>query len=89
MGDLVSSIGLAAAALTALSYVPQVRKAWPRHSTDDLSLKMLVALTCGLLLWIVYGISKGDWVIIGSNIVAASLSGSVLLFKVRDIISRR
>jgi MtN3 and saliva related transmembrane protein len=33
--------------LTSLSYIPQVRKAWQRGSTSDLSLKMLVALTAG------------------------------------------
>jgi MtN3 and saliva related transmembrane protein len=87
VNDFVSYVGLAAAGLTSLSYLPQVRKAWPRNSTDDLSLKMLTALTSGLCLWIFYGIGKGDWVIIGSNIIAASLSASVLAFKIRDMTS--
>ena len=43
-------IGACAAVLTSLSYIPQVRKAWPRGSTSDLSLKMLVVLTAGLTL---------------------------------------
>ena len=30
MNQLISFIGVAAAALTSLSYIPQVRKAWPR-----------------------------------------------------------
>ncbi|MCP1762422.1 PQ-loop repeat-containing protein [Bradyrhizobium japonicum] len=38
-------VGGIAAFLAALSYVPQVRKAWPRSSTGDLSLFMLGALT--------------------------------------------
>jgi MtN3 and saliva related transmembrane protein len=45
--DFAPWIGAFAAALTSLSYVPQVRKAWPRGSTDDLSLTMLVVLTVG------------------------------------------
>ena len=48
-------IGACAALLTSLSYIPQVRKAWPRGSTSDLSLKMLVVLTAGLTLWVGYG----------------------------------
>jgi MtN3 and saliva related transmembrane protein len=87
--SLIPWIGVVAAALTSLSYIPQVRKAWPRGSTNDLSLKMLVVLTTGLLLWAGYGLLKGDWVIVGANGVGATLSGSVLAFKIRDIRSGR
>lgn len=82
--QLMSWIGAAAAVLTSLSYIPQVRKAWPRGSTGDLSLKMLSALTTGLVLWIVYGLLREDWVIVAANGVGATLSGSVLAFKIRD-----
>ena len=77
-------VGALAAFLSSLSYVPQVRKAWPRGSTADLSLTMLVVLTLGLSLWMVYGIIRGDWVIIAANAVGASLAGLVLAFKIRD-----
>ena len=83
--SFVPWIGVAAAILTSLSYIPQVRKAWPRGSTKDLSLHMLVVLTSGLLLWVVYGLLKGDLVIVMANCVGAALSGSVLAFKIRDI----
>jgi MtN3 and saliva related transmembrane protein len=83
--SIVPWIGVLAAILTSLSYIPQVRKAWPRGSTKDLSLHMLAVLTGGLLLWIVYGLLKGDWVIVTANCVGAALSGSVLAFKIRDI----
>ena len=87
--SLMPWIGVAAAVLTSLSYVPQVRKAWPRGSTADLSLTMLVVLTTGLLLWVGYGLQKGDWVIVAANSVGGSLSASVLAFKIRDIRSGR
>jgi MtN3 and saliva related transmembrane protein len=83
--SLMPWIGASAAVLTSLSYIPQVRKAWPRGATEDLSLKMLIALTSGLLLWIGYGLLKGDWVIVAANGIGAILSGSVLVFKVRDM----
>jgi len=85
MQNIVPWIGVCAAVLTSLSYIPQVRKAWPRGSTADLSLQMLIALTAGLLLWIGYGLLKSDWVIVAANSVGAILSGSVLIFKVRDM----
>ncbi len=81
-------IGVCAAILTSLSYIPQVQKAWPRGSTKDLSLHMLVVLTAGLSLWIGYGLLKSDWVIVAANSVGAALSASVLMFKIRDIRAR-
>jgi MtN3 and saliva related transmembrane protein len=86
---IIPWIGACAAVLTSLSYIPQVRKAWPRGSTADLSLKMLIALTTGLLLWIGYGLLKSDWVIVAANSAGAILSGSVLTFKIRDICSEK
>jgi MtN3 and saliva related transmembrane protein len=83
--SIVPWIGVCAAVLTSLSYVPQVRKAWPRGSTKDLSLHMLMVLTTGLLLWIGYGVLKTDWVIVAANSVGAALSASVLIFKLRDM----
>ena len=83
--SIIPWIGVCAAVLTSLSYIPQVRKAWPRGSTRDLSLHMLVVLTTGLLLWIGYGVLKSDWVIVAANSVGAALSGGVLVFKIRDM----
>jgi MtN3 and saliva related transmembrane protein len=83
--SVIPWIGVCAAVLTSLSYIPQVRKAWPRGSTRDLSLHMLVVLTSGLLLWIGYGLLKGDWVIVAANSVGAALSAGVLIFKLRDM----
>lgn len=78
-------LGIVAAALTSLSYLPQLQKAIPRNSTSDLSLKMLVALSTGLCLWVVYGVAKDDWVIILANSIGAMLSLAVLGFKIRDL----
>lgn len=85
LGALGPAIGALAAALTSLSYLPQVRKALPRQSTADLSLKMLVVLTIGLVLWVVYGAIRGDLVIVVANSVGAALTGTVLACKLRDL----
>nr|WP_244554006.1 SemiSWEET family transporter [Bradyrhizobium arachidis] len=65
--------------------MPQVRKAWPRGSTGDLSLGMLSALTLGLGLWVIYGAIQGDWVIVLANVAGATLAGIVLGCKIRDL----
>ena len=82
--SVISLLGGCAALLTSLSYLPQVIKAWPRGSTDDLSLPMLLALTAGLALWVAYGIAKTDVVIIIANCAAVALTGAVLGCKLRD-----
>ena len=81
----LSLIGGIAAVLTSLSYIPQVRKAVPRGSTQGLSLKMLIALTSGLALWVCYGFIKGDWVIVIANTVGGVLTCGVLACKIRDM----
>ena len=81
---LISFIGLLAATLTSLSYIPQVKKALPAGSTDDLSFKTLVTLAIGLALWILYGFLKIDYVVILANAVGIFLVAILIAFKVRD-----
>jgi MtN3 and saliva related transmembrane protein len=81
---LITIIGLLAAALTSLSYIPQVRKALPSGFTGDLSSKTLAVLAAGLALWTVYGMLKGDYVIIVANAVGLALVSTLIGFKIRD-----
>jgi MtN3 and saliva related transmembrane protein len=46
---------------------------------------MLVVLSADLCRWIVYGVLKGDWVIMLANSIGATLSLAVLGFKIRDL----
>lgn len=80
-----SILGFLAAALTSVSYIPQLQKAWPRGATEDISLKMLLVLCTGLSLWIVYGLVQGDWIVAIANAVGLSLVGAVLACKIRDL----
>jgi MtN3 and saliva related transmembrane protein len=52
---------------------------------EFLSLKMLVALSAGPWLWVIYGVAEDDWVIILANSIGATLSLAVLGFKIRDL----
>lgn len=46
---------------------------------------MLAALTFGLSLWVVYGLLRHDWVVVGANAIGAALAAVVLGCKVRDL----
>ena len=81
---MIQALGIMAAALTSLSYIPQVQKAWPRGSTDDLSFRTLAILAAGLSLWIVYGLARSDAVIITANAVGLSLILFLMGLKWRD-----
>jgi MtN3 and saliva related transmembrane protein len=81
---LITIIGLLAAALTSLSYIPQVKKALPAGSTEDLSSKTLAVLAAGLALWIGYRHPQGDFVIIVANAVGLALVATLIPFKIRD-----
>jgi len=77
-------IGVTAAMLSSLSYIPQVKKVWSGQPTEDLSSRTLIALTCGLALWVVYGAIKPDWIIVVANSAGAALTGYVLFHKLRE-----
>ena len=43
----------------------------------------MIALTCGLVLWVAYGAVKADWIIIAANITGTGLTGYVLYHKLQ------
>jgi MtN3 and saliva related transmembrane protein len=75
------AIGLVAAACTTAAYLPQLRKAWTTGQTDDLSLKTLLLLACGVGLWVVYGVMQGDIVIILANGISFALVAALIYLK--------
>ena len=77
-------VGFVAAFCTTVSYIPQVKKCWQTGSSGDLSLKMLLILAAGIGLWVVYGILKGDWVIIIANAVSLLLLLNLVFFKLKE-----
>jgi MtN3 and saliva related transmembrane protein len=80
MSTFATVIGLAAAVCTTAANLPQLKKAWTTGQTDDISLKMLLLLACGLVLWVAYGVLQKDIVIILANAISlALLSGLVCL----------
>jgi MtN3 and saliva related transmembrane protein len=78
-------LGYAAALLTMFSFVPQLVKMIHTKSVNDVSLPMMVQLSCGLFLWMLYGIHLKNAIIVLANLVSFSTltAGILLYFKYR------
>lgn len=83
--DMIASdwIGSSAATLTTLSFVPQVWQVWRTRHTHDISLSMYATFTCGIALWLAYGLLLSAWPIIIANAITLLLAGAVLVMKLR------
>lgn len=81
--NYITIIGFIAAAFTSTAFAPQVYKAWKLKETKDVSFLMVLMLTVGVLLWIVYGLLRNDIVIIIANVVTLVLASTVLIFKIK------
>lgn len=76
-------IGLAAAILTTVAYVPQAIKSVRLRSTGDISIIMYIAMNAGILLWLVYGIAISNLPVILANSVTIIFTGTILFMKIR------
>ena len=63
-------IGALAAILTMFSFIPQIFKSLRTKSVEDVSPVTLFQLSAGVMLWIIYGISRQDPIIIIANAVS-------------------
>jgi len=77
----IDALGLFGAFLSAITFIPQVYKAWQTKSTGDLSVWMIFILLANVTTWLVYGIVKEDFAIILANSIILSLSLLLLYFK--------
>jgi MtN3 and saliva related transmembrane protein len=76
-------VGLAAAFLTTVAFLPQVFHTIRTRSTHDISLRMYSLYTAGIFLWLVYGLFLHDLPLIASNTITFLLSGTILTLKLR------
>lgn len=76
-------IGIAAAILTTVSFLPQIIRIHRTHHTTDLSLFMYIIFTIGVALWLLYGISIRSLPVIAANCVTLALAGYIIIMKIR------
>lgn len=84
MGDIIwDVVGISAAALTSISFIPQLIKGFRTKRMDDVSAEMLGLLMLGLFLWLLYGIHIDDYIVIGSNVFGIITLAFTLALKMR------
>jgi MtN3 and saliva related transmembrane protein len=70
-----------AACITTLAFLPQIVKVLKTRSAKDVSLFMLLQLSLGVFLWVLYGIHLKNVIIIAANSVTlASLIVLLVLY---------
>lgn len=81
--QLTPYVGYAAGALTVLSLIPQVLRAWRTKQTKDLSVRTFLLLITAGVLWLTYGFLASDTPVIATNAGMVVLNGAILGAKLR------
>jgi len=88
-GTLLTILGIAAGILILSGWVEQIIKGYRTKSLKDVSKYLMILISGGAILWLVYGIVVSDVFIIGTNMAAIVLMTIVLVMKKRyDDISK-
>ena len=82
-GTLLTILGIAAGVLILSGWVEQIIKGYKTKSLKDVSKYLMVFISGGSILWLIYGIIVEDIFIIGTNIAAIFLMMIVLFMKKR------
>jgi MtN3 and saliva related transmembrane protein len=67
--------------LSAITFFPQVYKAWKTKSVGDLSLSMILIVFTSTIVWIVYGVASKLGPVILCNSIMFVLVGCLIYFK--------
>ena len=79
----INAVGVAAALCSMGSFIPQAAKIIRERDASSVSLRMYTVTVVGFALWSAYGFLLKSWPLIGSNLVSLSLSGLILILKIR------
>jgi MtN3 and saliva related transmembrane protein len=77
----IEIIGHIGAFLTAITFMPQVYKAWKTRSVGDLSLTMMLIVVFSTIVWLIYAVALHLWPVILANAVIGILSCVLIYFK--------
>ena len=80
---LLTILGVAAGVLILTGWVDQIYKGYKSKSLKDVSNFLMIFISAGAILWLIYGIIVSDVFIIGTNIAAIILMFIVLIMKKR------
>ena len=78
--DFVTIMGLVAATLTTIAFIPQAIKIIKTKKTDDLSFLTYLMMSIGLTLWLIYGIVINNLPLIVANSITVPLNYFILYY---------
>jgi MtN3 and saliva related transmembrane protein len=81
--DFLTILGLAAATITTVSFLPQMFKTWQTKSAKDVSFVTLITFITGIFLWLIYGIYLQSLPIILANAVTLVFNLIILWLKIK------
>ena len=82
-GTLLTILGVSAGILILTGWVEQIYKGYKTKSLKDVSKFLMIFISSGAILWLIYGIIVSDVFIIGTNVAAVVLMMIVLAMKRR------
>ncbi len=80
-GTSLTILGVAAGVLILTGWVEQIYKGYKTKSLRDISKFLMIFISAGAILWLIYGIIVSDVFIIGTNVAAIILMMIVLGMK--------
>lgn len=81
MESWIDFVGYFGSFLSAITFFPQVYKAWKTKSVGDLSMIMILIVFTSTLVWIVYGVAKNIGPVILCNAIMSVLVACLIYFK--------
>lgn len=81
MDSWIEFVGYFGSFLSAITFFPQVYKAWKTKSVGDLSLAMILIVLTSTVVWIVYGVAKHIGPVIVCNSIMFVLVACLVYFK--------
>jgi MtN3 and saliva related transmembrane protein len=79
--NVLTVLGILAGIFILSGWVEQIIKGYKTKSMKDISNYLMILISAGAILWLVYGIIVDDVFIIGTNLAAIVLMITVLLLK--------
>ncbi|MCA8900250.1 MAG: SemiSWEET family sugar transporter [Hyphomonas sp.] len=89
MTHLIDGVGILAAMLTTLSFLPQAILVLRTRKTDGISLTMYAMFTAGVAGWLAYGLMSGALPVILANAVTLVLASIILGLKIQSVVQIR
>ncbi|WP_239056043.1 SemiSWEET transporter [Fusobacterium sp. IOR10] len=78
-------LGLIAAILTTVSFLPQVIQVVKTKNTKSISLGMYLMFVLGVVLWAIYGFLMKDRPVFIANLITFCLSFIILIYKLKEV----